>query len=145
MLIYQAAKQTLLKLESRSKLYERYKLKRSDKHQMSKLAIVAMKLLTSGGCDKKRARRRQLRSFRTSATALNLVLEFEAEVYPLRERERAFIHHDYTTIRDIAWHVSKNRLDNKNIDCKHIFQKNVLETNIHFTKGKIKNSKGRNN
>ena len=53
MLIYQVAKQTLLKFDSRSKLYERYKLKRSDKYQMSKLAIVAIKLLTSGGCDKK--------------------------------------------------------------------------------------------
>jgi len=53
MLIYQAAKQNLLKFDSRSKLYERYKLKRSDKHQMSKLAIVAIKLLTSGGCDQK--------------------------------------------------------------------------------------------
>ena len=53
MLIYQATKQTLLKLDSRSKLYEKYKLKRFDKHQMSKLTIVAIKLLTSGGCDKK--------------------------------------------------------------------------------------------
>ena len=41
MLIYQATKQTLLKLDSRSKLYERYKLKRSDKHQMSKPLLLS--------------------------------------------------------------------------------------------------------
>ena len=85
MLIYQATKQTLLKLDSRSKLYEMYKLKRSDKHQMSKLAIVAIKLLTSGDSDKKGHDNDNSGASEPVPQFLNLVLEFEAEVYPLRE------------------------------------------------------------
>ena len=63
---------------------------------MSKLAIVAIELLTGGGCDKNG----QTDDSATSTIALNRVLEFKAEVYPLSEK--ACIHHDYTTIRDIT-------------------------------------------
>ena len=36
---------------------------------------------------------------------------------------RHCVHHDYTIIKDIAWHISKDRLNNKDIDYKHIFLK----------------------
>ena len=81
---------------------------------------------------KKGANRWQFRSFRTSATTLNHVLEFE--VYPLSEK--ACVRHYYTTIRDIAWHISKESLDNKDIDYKHVFWKNVPEKQHSFYKKK---------
>ena len=76
------------------------------------------------------ANRWQFQSFRTSATTLNHVLEFEAEVYPLNEK--ACIYHDYTTIRDIVWHISKDSLDNKDIDYKYIFWKKYFGKTTFF-------------